>query len=283
MVPAHPRFDVRCLRTGAVAPTETPAPHAHHDAADRRQRAQRGQHDHHPRPHRIHRLHAQEVQPVQPGAHIVPALLHMRCVQHHFTGTRGHIQVARLCTAHLDAIQRPMHIQRARMRPAVLVHARRTHERLAAGELCSGCFGALCRHRQQRLAGVRRPGTHVAAIAHHIRRLATQRGQCHAFRLGLHSGRQYRQPLQIADPTQLRQCRQPLTGRQLRVADEQHHHAADEPQQHQQASADAQPAVHQVGPALGSGSQRHGARPQKRWSTVNSTRRSAPSSHCVLV
>ncbi len=220
---------------------------------------------------------------MQPGAHIVPALLHMRGVQHHFAGTRGHIQVARLRAAHLHPIQRPMRVQCTRMRPTILIHARCTHEGLAARELRGGCFGALCRHRQQGLAGHGRPGAHVAATAHHIRRLATQRGQCHSVRLGLHGGRQYRQPLQVAGLTQQRQRRQPLAGRQLRVTNEQHHHAADEPQQHQQASADAQPTMHQVGPALGGGSQRHRRRPQKRWSSVNSTRRSAPSNHCVLV
>jgi hypothetical protein len=54
-----------------------------------------------------------------------------------------------------------MRIQRARMRPAVLIHAHRTHEGLPAGELRGRRFGALCRHRQQRLAG---PADHAPTL-----------------------------------------------------------------------------------------------------------------------
>ncbi|KAG1249297.1 hypothetical protein G6F68_013414 [Rhizopus microsporus] len=188
----------------------------------------------------------------------------MRCIQHHLARVRGHVEVPRLGTAHLHPVQRPMRIQRARVRPAILIHTHCADERLPAGELRGRRFSLPCRHGQQRLACPRRPRTDVAAAAHHIGGFATQRGQRHGFRLGLYSVWQRRQPSPIDGITQHRQRRQALTGCQLWIADEQHHHAADEPQQHQQASSDAQPAMHQVGPALGGGTQRHGPCPQKR-------------------
>ncbi|MNT01995.1 hypothetical protein D3C72_1364820 [compost metagenome] len=220
---------------------------------------------------------------MQPRAHIVPSLLQTRCIQHHFAGARGHVDITRLCATHADAVQRPMRIKAARMRPAILVQRCGTNESRPTGELRGGDFGQLRRYRRQCLPGKRRPRAHVRPGAHHVGGLATQRRQHEPLRLLSHRIGKCGKCLPAARIGQCGQRGQALSRRQLRVTDEQHHHAADEPQQHQQAPTDAQPTVHQVGPALGSGSQRHGSRPQKRWSKVNSTRRSAPSSHCVLV
>ena len=190
---------------------------------------------------------AQGINPVQPGAGHIPQPLAARRIEHHLARRRGQIQQGLRRIVQLHLVQGAVHIERARVGPAVFLN------QAQVVRSCTGHKGTGRGQRQSLAGGVDGPAAACIAqsqrtvvIAQAIHRHARHRRERDGAGICLH------QPIwrdAAAGSLQYRHIAQTLPRRQLGIADKQHHHAADKPGQHQQAGGDPGPAVQLVAQA----------------------------------
>ncbi len=240
------------VRAVAVAPGEAPAQQADQHAQQRQYRAEQGAIDQQRRPGGLRHHLAQRIEPVQPGAQQVPGPLVRAGIAHHQPAVAGHVQQVPFSIVGLDPIQRSLAGQRMIARPGIFFDLIEQAHFSPLGELpragqglgradARDTLAAACVYRQQR----------PVAIVQQVARRAAGTGQAQAERgTRIATGSKRRTRRDAAARIQRCQSRQMLGRRQLGIADEEHHHAADDPGQDEQPQGDAQPAMREVQIAL---------------------------------
>lgn len=239
-------------RTVAVATGEAPAQHADQQPEQYHQPRQQSAVDQRHGPRRLGQHLAQRIQPVQPGAQIVPGTFLRGRIAHHQPAMAGDVEQTAFGVRALYAVQRSLARQRMVARPGVLLDQVDETNRGATGELPRAgqrlgrtdplyAPAAPCIDRDQR----------TLAVIEQVTRRAAGAGQAQtARRACAPRGRQRHTGRDAAIAGQRCQPRQVLAAGQLGIADVEHHHAADDPQQHEHAEGDAEPAVRQEQVAL---------------------------------
>ena len=212
---------------------------------------------------------------MDPGACVVPGALLQRRIAHHLARGARHIDHGARAVAQVQAVQRAVHIQRARMGEGVFVQRALVVDG-GIGLLSEGAGrgdGPFCVHLLQFFAGDGVDHNRSRCSARAWRGVAGGGGGHHQVHRAPAAGHGEPQVLQRArqacarqgvggfqqafgarrGAAQRRQVRQSLGLCELGVAHVHHHHAREEPHGEEGAQQHAQPAVDEVQPAFGVG------------------------------
>jgi len=164
----------------------------------------------------------------------------------------GNVQQPTFGIVRLHAIQRSLAGQGVVARPGILLdlieqaHLGAVRELPRAGQ----CLGSTDVLDPPAAARIDRQQRTVAVVQQIARRASGTRQTQTERRARVCAGGKRCARCDAAIGTQRLQARQVLLWRQLGVADEEHHHAADDPEQDKQAEPDTQPAVREIQIAL---------------------------------